>query len=266
MRGLVARREIAAAAAELCAAVLASALGLRTRVAVRELTEDEGGGFAFDLAASRHRPRGGHAPHAVGVVAVGDRDVLLRGDISRGIGPGVGGAGARGNVSRDNALSRLARSGVLAIRSDRRAADALWSEVLPWAKAIVFDRGARVVGWTGGGVGVDGTDGAGASHADGAGAVWLVASTFVGLALAVATSDRALREAGVGEGIDGAVVEREVAEALRGGVAYHAKGAEGVAERGGKSARATFEAIVEVPRATIERDDDGVRLGRRPRQ
>ncbi|HEX4449131.1 MAG TPA: hypothetical protein VH044_20475 [Polyangiaceae bacterium] len=262
MRGLVARREVAAAAAELCAAVLASALGLRTRVAVRELTEDEGGGFAFDLAASRHRPRGGHAPHAVGVVAVGDLEVLLRGDVSRGLGGGPG----RGNASRDNALSRLARSGVLAIRSDRRAADALWSEVPPWAKAIVFDRGARVVGWTGGGVGGDGTDGAGSGDADGAGAVWLVASTFVGLALAIAASDRALREAGVGEGIDGAVVEREVAEALGGGVAYHAKGAGGVAERGGKTARATFEAIVEVPRTTIERDDDGVRLGRRPRQ
>jgi pyruvate ferredoxin oxidoreductase alpha subunit len=251
MRGIVSRREIASAAAELCAAVLASALGLRTRVAVRELPEDEGGGFAFDLVASRQRPRGGHAPHAVGVLAVGDLELLSRGE------------GSRGSASRGNALSRLARSGVLAICSDRRAADALWSDVPPWAKAVVFDRGARVLGWTGGragaGVGGNGTDGVGAAS------VWVVASAFVGVALAVVASDRGLREAGVGEGVDGAVVEREVAEALRGGVASHAKDAGGVAEGGGKAARATFEAIVEVPRATIERDDDGVRLGRRPR-
>jgi pyruvate-ferredoxin/flavodoxin oxidoreductase len=247
MRGIVSRREVASAAAELCAAVLASALGLRTRVAVRELPEDEGGGFAFDLVASRQRPRGGHAPHAVGVLAVVDLEVLARGEASRD------------SASRGNALSRLAKSGVLAICSDRRAADALWSDVPPWAKAVVFDRGARVLGWTGAGVGGDGTDGASAAS------VWVVASTFVGVALAVVASDRGLREAGVGEGVDGAVVEREVAEALRGGVASHAKDAGGVAERGGKTARATFEAIVEVPRATIERDDDGVRLGRRPR-
>ncbi len=65
--------------------------------------------------------------------------------------------------------------------------------------------------------------------------------------------------------VDGAVVAREVAEALRVGVAFHAREAAAVAERGGSAARAVFESLVEVPRATIEREEhDGVRLGRRP--
>ena len=95
----------------------------------------------------------------------------------------------------------------------------------------------------------------------------MAASAFVGLALAAASSDRGL---GVGAGVDGpsvdgAVVQREVAEALRVGVAFHVREAALVADRGASAARAVFEAIVEVPRATIEREDDGVRLGRRPR-
>ena len=237
MRGLTDRREVASAAAELCAAVLASALGLRTRVAVRDLPEEEGGGVAFDLVAARARPRGSHAPRAIGVVALADASLLARG----------------------NALSRLARAGVLAIHTERRAADAIWSELPSWAKALVFDRGARVLGWAnarepatnGAGVGVPSSN------------PWVAAAAFVGVALAVAVSDRSLRDLGVGEGVDGAVVEREVTEALRGGVAFHAKDAAGVAEGGGKAGRAAFEAMVEVPRATIERDDDGVRLGRR---
>lgn len=233
MRGVAAGRDVAAAAAELSAAVIASALGLRTRVAVRELSAEEGGGFAFDLVAGRERPRGMHPPHSVGVVALGDASLLARG----------------------NALTRLARAGVLAMPSDRRAADALWSEVPPWVKALVFDRGARVVGWSP----FAERSEAGLGETGG---VWVAASSFVGLALATALSDR---ELGVGGEVDGAVVEREVAEALRGGVGVHVREAALVAERGGKAARAVFEAIVEIPRATIEREDDGVRLGRRPR-
>ncbi len=240
MRGVVLRPAIAAASAELCAAVLTSALGLRTRVAVRQLPEEEGGGVAFDLVASRQRPRGAHAPHTISVIALGSASLLSRG----------------------NPLLRLARSGVVAMQSERRAADALWSEVPPWAKAVVFDRGARVVGWRSPG---DHAEGAEAASGDRDEPIWLAAAGFVGIALAAAASDRGLRGLGVGEGVDGAVVEREVAEALRGGVAFHAKGAASAAEAGGKAARAVFEAIVEVPRATIERDDDGVRLGRRAR-
>jgi pyruvate-ferredoxin/flavodoxin oxidoreductase len=235
MRGITGRREVAAAAAELCAAVLASALGLRTRVAVRELSEEEGGGIAFDLVASRERPRGTHAPHAVNLVALSDPAFLTRG----------------------NALARLAAAGIVAMPSERRAAEALWAEVPPWVKAIAFDRGARVVGWSP----------AAPADRDEA-ASWVAASAFVGIALAAAASDRALGIAAGREGpvLDGAVVQREVAEALRVGVVLSSPGqAAFVVDRGASVARAVFEAIVEIPRATIEREDDGVRLGRRPR-
>jgi pyruvate-ferredoxin/flavodoxin oxidoreductase len=229
MRGIATRREVAAAAAELSAAVLASALGLRTRVAVRQLPDDEGGGVAFDLVAGRRRPRGTHAPLAVGAVAIAEPILLGRG----------------------NPLARLAPAGVLAMPSERRAADALWAEIPPWAKALVFDRGARVVGWS---------PPVAAESAD----AWLVASSFVGIALALAALDRAL---GLGERmLDGAVVEREVGEALRLGAAFHSREGASLADRGGRAARTVFEGLVEIPRATIDREDDGVHLGRlRPR-
>jgi hypothetical protein len=235
MRGIAGRRQVAAAAAELCAAVLASALGLRTRVAVRDLPDDEGGGVAFDLVASRQRPRGTHAPHAISLVALGDPSFLARG----------------------NALARLAAAGVVAVPSDRRAAEALWAEVPSWVKAIAFDRGARVVGWS---------PSAEGGERDEVG-TWVAAAAFVGIALAAAASDRRL---GVGSNkdgavLDGGVVQREVAEALRFGIALEPGEAALVADRGATVARAVFEAVVEVPRATIEREDDGVRLGRRPR-
>ena len=235
MRGIAGRREVAAAAAELCAAVLASALGLRTRVAVRDLSDDEGGGVAFDLVASRERPRGTHAPHAVNLVALGDPAFLTRG----------------------NALARLAAAGVVAVPSERRAAEALWAEVPPWVKALAFDRAARVVGWS---------PAAASAERDEAG-TWVAAAAFVGIALAAAASDKALGAAAGRDGpvLDGGVVHREVAEALRFGVALSPGQAELLADRGASVARAVFEAIVEVPRATIEREDDGVRLGRRSR-
>ena len=237
MRGIASRRDVASAAAELCAAVLASALGLRTRVLVRDLGEDEGGGFAFDLVASRQRPRGTHAPHTIGLVALDHQALLTRG----------------------NALVRLAQAGVVAVPSDRRAADALWAEVPSWVKAIAFDRGARVIGWSP-------WAGTGERERDLVG-TWVAASAFVGIALAAAATDRGLglRAGSDAASIDGAIVQREVAEALRVGVAVHASEAALVADRGASAARAAFESIVEVPRATIEREDDGVRLGRRAR-
>ncbi len=236
MRGVAGRRQVAAAAAELCAAVLASALGLRTRVAVRDLAYEEGGGFAFDLVASRQRPRGTHAPHAVSLVALGDPAFLTHG----------------------NALTRLAAAGVVAVPSERRAAEALWAEVPSWVKALAFDRGARVVGWS--------PTSAGSGEHDEVG-TWVAAAAFVGIALAAAASDRRLGMASSKDGVvlDGGVVQREVAEALRVGVALQPGEAALVADRGASVARAVFEAVVEVPRATIERDDDGVRLGRRSR-
>ena len=222
MRGIASRREVAAAAAELCVAVLASALGLRTRVTVRALPVDEGGGVAFDLVAARDRPRGVHAPHAMHVVALDDPGLLARG----------------------NPLSRLAPGGLLAVPSRQRAADGLWAEIPPWAKAIVFDRGARVLGW---------------SPAPADEDAWVSAAAFVGVALAAATTDLAT---GRERSIEAPVVAREVGDALR--VALEgAADAATIAERGGSVARHAFEAHVEVPRATIEREDDGVRLGRR---
>jgi len=247
MRGIASRREVASAAAELCAAVLASALGLRTRVAVRELSGDEGGGVAFDLVAGRLRPRGTHAPYALSLVALSDPAFLAQG----------------------NALARLAASGVVAMPSERRAAEALWAEVPPWVKALVFERRARVVGWS------PSTSSSDAGQErrerlreprDEVG-TWAAAAAFVGIALAAAASDRGLGIAAGSGGavVDGAVVQREVAEALRVGVSLHPSEAALVADRGASVARAVFEAIVEIPRATIEREDDGVRLGRRPR-
>jgi len=229
MRGLSSRREVAVASAELCAAVLASALGLRTRATVRGLGAEEGGGVAFDLVAARTRPRGVHAPHAVGVVALDEPALLARG----------------------HALSRLAPGGLVAMPSTRRAAEAIWAEVPHWAKAVVFDRGARLVGWA---------PGADRDDPDKAAAAWVAASAFVGLALAVASSDRTL---GADHPIDGQVVEREVGEALRVGVASHARDAGALADAGAHAARSAFESIVEIPRAMIEREDDGVRLGRK---
>jgi pyruvate/2-oxoacid:ferredoxin oxidoreductase alpha subunit len=227
MRGIAATREGAGAAAELCAAVLASALGARTRVVVRDLADEEGGGVAFDLVAGRGRPRGTHAPHALSVVAIQDAATLARG----------------------NPLSRLAPGGLVAIPTNQRAADALWAEVPPWAKALVFDRHARVIGWSPGEAGDD---------------VWSGAAAFAGIALAAAAEDPSLRE---GRMVDGSIVEREVADALR--VAFESSADSekrdnpaGV-DRGARTARAAFEAHVEVPRATIQREDDGVRLGRR---
>jgi len=225
MRGIAATRESACAAAELCAAVLASALGARARVAVRELPEEEGGGVAFDLVAGRGRPRGTHAPPAVSVVAVSDAATLGRG----------------------NPFARLAPGGLVAIPTSQRAADAVWAEVPPWAKALAFDRGARVIGWSPAPSGDD---------------VWAAAAAFAGIAIAAAAEDPSLRE---GRSVDGGVVEREVADALRTALetGRDSGDVQNSVDRGARIGRAAFEAHIEVPRATIQREDDGVRLGRR---
>jgi pyruvate-ferredoxin/flavodoxin oxidoreductase len=221
MRGFAPAREIAIAAARIAAAVFASLLGVRCRVAVRSFPPEEGGGVGFDLLAARDRPRGVHAPHATCVVAVGDAAALTRG----------------------NPLARLAPGGLLALPTRQRSADALWAEVPSWAKAIVFDRRLRVVGWSPGAAGDD---------------PWIAAAAFVGVALAAASRDSSLAGA---TGLDPAAVEREVAEAIL--VAATPGADPELAESGGRTARAAFEAHLEVPGATIEREDDGVRLGRR---
>ncbi len=217
MRGRVGDARTAEACAEICASVVHSAFGLRARGSARALGAEDGGGFAFDVVAGRERPRGGHVPHALRTVALGDTAALLVG----------------------NPLARLAEGGVLAIPSTHRTADGVWGELPSYAKAIVFDRGARVIGFAPLGVA------AGDAHAP-----WLAAATFAGVALASVSSSGA-------RALDPALVAREVEGAL-----LVSLGA-GDAAKGAALARAAFEASVEVARATIERDEESVRLGRR---
>jgi hypothetical protein len=227
LRGLTTRRDVAVAAAELSTAVLGSVLGVRARVAVRALSSEEGGGIAFDLVVARERPRGMHAPHAVHAVVLDDEGML----------------------ARHNPLVRLAPGGWIAVPTRQRSADALWAEVPAWAKAVAFDARARVLGWA-------------PSPADQS--PWAGAAAFVGVALAVAAGHPVL---GTTRPVDESLVEREVTDALR--VALQAEGTarQGIAEEivraGAMLARSAFGAHIEVPRATIEREDETVRLGRR---
>jgi hypothetical protein len=229
MRGVTARREVAIAAGELAAAVLASAFGVRVRVAVRAPSAQEGGGVAFDLLASRDRPRGTHAPHAVNLVVVEDE----------------------GALSRGNPFVRLASGGCLVLPTAQRSAAGLWADVPAWARALAFDRGGRVLGWSP------------ARDED----PWPAAASLVGVTLAIAAGHPSL--AG-GPAIDAAFVEREVADALRVALgAAHGVGAsgaahanEGAVRRGVELARESFASHVEVPQATVRREDEMVRLGR----
>ena len=220
MRGRVRDAATAEACAEICAAVVSSALGLHVRASVRRAPATEGEGFAFDLVAARERPRGAHAPHALRVVAVEDAAMF----------------------SSASPLARLSEGGVLAVPTRERSADAVWAELPAYAKAIVFDRHARVVGWTP------------TEETDPKARPWLTASAFAGLALANAAG-RAGRAP-----VDGSLVAREVAEALR---AALGAGGDEIVSRGAEVARRAFEGHIEVPRATVERDEESVRLGRR---
>jgi pyruvate/2-oxoacid:ferredoxin oxidoreductase alpha subunit len=220
MRGRVRDAVTAEACAEVCAAVVSSALGLYVRASVRPAPAAEGEGFAFDLVAARDRPRGVHAPHAVRGVAVEDASMFSHG----------------------SPLARLADGGVLAVPTQQRSADAVWAELPAYAKAIVFDRHARVVGWTP------------PEESDPKVRPWLTAGAFAGLALASAAGRTGRAP------VDASLVAREVAEALR---AALGPSAEALILRGADAARKAFEAHIEVPRATVERDEESVRLGRR---
>jgi pyruvate-ferredoxin/flavodoxin oxidoreductase len=228
MRGVTSRRELAIAAGELAAAVLTSAFGVRVRVAVRAPSAEEGGGVAFDLLAGKERPRGLHAPHAMHLVVVEDESVLARG----------------------NPFVRLAAGGCLVLPTAHRSASGLWGDVPAWARALAFDRGGRVLGW---------------SPAPQSQDVWSAAAGFVGVTLAVASGHPALAGA---RSIDLSFVEREVGDALRvalgsgavGGAA--APSVDDAVRRGVELAREAFAAHVEVPSATIQREDEMVRLGR----
>jgi pyruvate-ferredoxin/flavodoxin oxidoreductase len=225
MRGRVRDAATAEACAELCAAVVSSALGLHVRASVRRLRADspsgsEGDGYAFDLLASRDRPRGVHAPHAVRLIAVEDATML----------------------SGPSPLARLGDEGILAVPTQQRSADAVWAEIPAYVKAIVFDRRAHVVGWVP------------PEESDPKTRSWLVAAAFGGLALASAAGRTGRAP------VDGSLVAREVAEALR---AALGPAGEEIVTRGAEVARRAFEAHVVVPRATVERDEESIRLGRR---
>jgi pyruvate-ferredoxin/flavodoxin oxidoreductase len=212
MRGRVADAATARVCAELFAAVLTSTLGLRVRAASRAVPAVEGEGYAFDVTASRERPRGSHAPHAVRLVALDDASALLR----------------------KNPLARLADGGVLAIPTSAKTPEALWAELPPYAKALVHDRAARVVGFPA----PDSREPA------------LVAAGLLGVALGRASESR--------HPVDASLLTREVTAALV------ARGVESsIAARAAEQAARTYESQLEVTRATVERDVEGVALGRR---
>jgi hypothetical protein len=151
-----------------------------------------------------------------------------------------------GMLARNNPLVRLAQGGCIAVPTRQRSADALWAEVPAWAKAVAFDAHARVIGW---------------APAPADQSPWLAAAAFVGVALAIAAGQSVL---GGARPIDESLVEREVADALR--VALEAQRpamSEEVVRAGAALARSAFGAHVEVPRSTIAREDETVRLGRR---
>lgn len=223
MRARVAELETAIVCADLCVAVLGSTLGLHARATVRPLAPIEGGGYAVDLAAGRRRPRGTHAPHAVRVIALDDPATLVA----------------------NNPLARLARGGTIALPSAQRSADGVWSELPAWVKAIAFDRRANVVAYE--------------RPAPGTHPTWRHAAALAAIALVEAgraAGSRAERA------VDPSLVAREVAEAVRGALA-DAADADTVAVAAGETARRCFEAHVDVPRATIERDEEAIRLGRK---
>jgi pyruvate-ferredoxin/flavodoxin oxidoreductase len=139
-----------------------------------------------------------------------------------------------------NPLARLARGGAVAVPSAQRSADGVWGELPAWAKAIVFDREASVIAFEG------------AASTDSA---WTRAARVVGLGLVAAS--RAKERA-----VDASLVAREVAEAVREALRGRAD-VEATIVAAADIARRAFDTHVDVPRATIERDEEAVRLGRR---
>jgi len=232
MRGILRDRPTAEACADLCSTVIASALALRVQATVRAAPAG-GEGAVLDLVASRERPRGVHTQSSLRVVALDDFAVLLH----------------------ESPLARLARGGVVAVPTRDRTPEALWSSMPPYVKAVVFDRHLRVLGWP--------APDASSPPED---TRWLTAAAFVGIALAALgkRSDGPVSSPGaVGRlAVDGSLVAREVSEALAALAPAPGVGSAHVAGVGGEVARRAFESNLEVSRATIERDEDAIRLGR----
>jgi hypothetical protein len=221
MHGKVADPSTANACAELCATVVASALSLKCRVSIATPSGADTGGATFELVAARERPRGVTIPNALGVVAIDDPGALIVG----------------------NPLARVHSGGFIAVPTAHSDAGGLWEELPAYVKAIAFDRGVRILGLP-------------ALHTATGGDVeahrWMVAAAFAGVAL---FAFGAL--GGPHPTIDGSLVERDVASALR---VLHAPSS--IVEKAGRLARRLFDAPLEVPRATVEHDLPAVRLGR----
>jgi pyruvate/2-oxoacid:ferredoxin oxidoreductase alpha subunit len=224
MRGRVADFETASACAELCATVIASALALKCRVSVRPSAGVEGEGAAFDLDAARERPRGASVPLSVGLVAFDDPGALVAG----------------------NPLARVVHGSIVAIPTSQETAAGFWAEMPAYVKAIAFDRGVRIVGFPT------------IPEGDDLDRRWMIAAAFAGVALLSIAGGSVHLGRSSRAAVDGRLVEREVIATLR---AFGADAAR--AEKAGHVARVAFEAKLEVPRETIERDLASVRLGRR---
>jgi len=222
MRGILRDTAFAATAAELAAVVIARTLALKVRACIRPVAAADGGGGAFDLVASPDRPIGVHLAPAVTLVALDDASSLVHG----------------------NPLARLADGGTVAVPTKKTSAEAVWADMPPYAKAIVFDRHARLIGWE-----LEGHPTSSDEEAR-----WLAAAAFTGVALAALAPPSDGRPA-----LDGSLVAREVGDVVR----ARSEATDDVVLRAGETARRAFEASVPVPRGLVEHDEEGVRLGRK---
>ena len=220
MRGLVRDGAVAEATAELVTVVIARVLALSVRASIRPLSPADGPGVAFDLAAGAERPRGVHVSPQLALLVIDDMTSLLRG----------------------NPLARLGRGATVAVPTHKASPEAVWGDMPPYAKTIVFDRDARVVGWEPS----TGTEGE---------ARWLLAAGIAGVALAALLLPVDGRPR-----VDASLVEREVGDAVR---ELSGDATSDIGRRAGDAARRAFEASITVPRGLVERDEDAIRLGRK---
>jgi len=233
MRGHVPDLSTANACAELAVTVLEGALALKCRVFVRSREPEQGGGAWFDLVAGRERPRGLAALGAVQLVVLDDLRALLSG----------------------HPLARVAHGGLVAIPTKESTGEGLFGELPAYVKAIAFDRAVRVLGFAP----PVASAVAPSEGQDEGERRWTTAAAFAGILLfAFGLAHHGARSGAAARlAIDGSLVEREVAFALR---AFGVDAAR--ADEDGKVARRAFEAHVEVSRATLEKDPAAIHLGR----
>jgi hypothetical protein len=212
LRGIAPDAVVAATAAELASAVIASVLSLKVRAIIRPLPT---GGCAFDLAVAPHRLLGAHLSSALDLVVLADASALIRG----------------------NPIARLALGGTVAVPSQRTSPEAVWNEMPPYVKAVVFDRQAALVGWSPAPSSTDDDS------------RWLAAGGFTGVVLGAMVQAK---------DVDPSLVERDVDAAVRVLTSPDAA----VAAKAASVARHAFEARVSVPRSVVEGDQDAIRLGR----